>query len=351
MLKRFLCLLCALLMAAPCAFAEPEMIIPESYEQNGTLSVYAAIPRDFTQVVTPEMFNDSGIAKSSTDKHGIRSITFHDEAQLHVHHEALYYNEYGGEEEQIYELENGKTYSEMLPKPSIAHAASSLAGWMTFGWPGTREIYPLEKESLTHITLAEAKERTEALLATLKMEGYVCETALDMSLERILEMGKKWGKLLDDGVLVSSYRFDTRLATTQDEGYFLRYRRFGTESDLSGQFHADLYVTADGFASINITDLYATGEILSTPETLISWQEAAKSLPKELADSRMQPVLNEITVARLAWCPVREKESPSGMAFTPAWVLAFTAQSDGQNSEMHAIFNAVTGKMITGNWY
>lgn len=351
MMKRFLCLLCVLLMTVPCALAEPEIIIPESYEQNGTLSVYTAIPRDFTKVVKPEMFNASGIAETILGRHNTRTIAFTDEAQLDLHREALYYNEYDEEEEQTYELETGETYSEMLPKPTIAHAAGILAGWMTFGWPGTGELYPLEQDSLTHITLAEAKERTEALLAALGMEGYVCETALDMSLERILEMGEKWGKLLDDGVLVSSYRLDTRLATTQDEGYFLRYRRFGTESDLSGQFYADLYVTADGFASINITDLYATGEILSTPNTLISWQDAANALPGELAASRMQPVLDEITVARLAWCPVREKESPSGMAFTPAWVLAFTAQSDGHSSEMHAIFNAVTGKLITGNWY
>lgn len=347
-MKRFLCLLCALLLAVPCAFAEPAIITPESE----TMPVYAAIPRDFTQVVTPEMFNTSGVAKATTGKHNIRAITFQDEAQLDVHREALYYNEYRGEEEQTYELaETGETYSEMLPKPSIAHAASSLASWMTFGWPGSGEIYPLEKETLTHITLAEAKARAEALLASLGMEGYVCETALDMSLERILEMGEKWGQLLDDGVLVSSYRFDTRLATTQDEGYFLRYRRFGTESDLSGQFYADFYVTANGFATVSITDQYAMGEVLSTPNRLISWQEAAAALPKELENSRMQPVLAEITVARLTWCPIREKSSPSGMAFAPAWVLAFTALSDGHASDMHAIFNAETGHLINGNWY
>jgi len=104
-------------------------------------------------------------------------------------------------------------------------------------------------------------------------------------------------------------------------------------------------------ASVWICDQYRTGELLSTPEALISWQEAADALPKELADSRMQPKLHEIMVARLTWCPVREKTSESGMAFIPAWVLAFIAQSDGQNSEMHAVFNALTGNLITGNWY
>lgn len=352
MMKRFLCLLCVMLMAAPYAFAEPEIIIPEAYEQKGTLSVYAAIPRDFTKVVKPEMFNDSGIAETITGRHDTYSVTFKDEAQLQCHREALYYNEYDGEEEQTYELaETGETYTEMLPKPTVANAAGSLASWMTFGWPETGEIYPFENESLTHITLAEAKERAETLLSSLGMEGYACDTALDMPLARILEMSEKWGELLDDGKLISSYRYDCSLATTEDEGYLLRYHCFGTESDLSGQFHADLYVTAEGFASINITDQYAMGDILSTPDQLIRWQDAANALPKELADSRMQPVLNEITVARLAWCPVRDKESASGMAFTPAWVLAFTAQSDGQNSELHAIFNAVTGKLITGNWY
>lgn len=347
-MKRILCLLCALLLAAPCALAEPVVITPEA--EN--MPVYAAVPRDFTQMVTPEMFNDSGIAENVTGKHNTRSVTFQDEAQLQVHREALYYNEYSGEEEVLYELaETGETYTEMLPKPSIAHAASLLASWMTFGWPETGEIYPLESEALTHITFAQAKARAEDLLASLGLDGYVCETALDMPLKRILEMGEKWGQLLGGGALVSTHRLDTSLATTQDEGYFLRYRRFGTESDLGGQFHADFYVTAAGFATINITDPYAMGQVLSTPKKLISWQDAAAALPKELADSHMQPKLNEITVARLTWCPVREKTSPSGMAFAPAWVLAFTALSDGQPSEMYAIFNAETGRLIDGNWY
>lgn len=351
-MKRFLCLLFVLLMTVSCAFAEPEIILPESYEQNGPPSVYAAIPRDFTKVVKPEMFNDSGITETIMGRHDTYSVTFKDEAQLQCHREALYYNEYDGEEELAYELaENGETYTEMLPKPTIANAAGSFASWMTFGWPGTGEIYPLENEFLTHITLAEAKERSEALLASLGLEGYMCETALDMSLERILEMGEKWGKLLDDGVLVSSHRFDTHSATAQDEGYFLRYRRFGTESDLSGQFHADFYVTAEGFASVSITDLYSTGDLLSKTSTLISWQDAANALLVELEASRMQPVLEEITVARLTWCPIRQKDSPSGMAFTPAWILAFTAQSDGHSCDMHAVFNAITGQLITGNWY
>ena len=96
MMKRFLCLLCVMLMAAPYAFAEPEIIIPEAYEQKGTLSVYAAIPRDFTKVVKPEMFNDSGIAETITGRHDTYSVTFKDEAQLQCHREALYYNEYDG---------------------------------------------------------------------------------------------------------------------------------------------------------------------------------------------------------------------------------------------------------------
>lgn len=348
-MKRFLCLLAALLLTFPCAFAETEVILPEDY--SGTLPVYAAIPRDLTKVVTPEMFNDSGIAKTTVGRHNDHSVTFQDEAQLNWSAAALYYDEYQGEEETTYELEDGETYSEMLPKPTIANAVSSLASWMTFGWPETGEIYPLEKEALTHITLAQAKERAEALLTSLGLEGYVCETALDMPLERILEMSRKWRELLDSGRLISSHRLDTSLATVQDEGYLLRYSRFGSESDLGGQFYVSLYVTSQGFASISLCDEYAMGDILSTPEALISWQDAANALPKELAESRMQPKLEEITTARLTWCPVREKASDTGMAFTPAWVLAFTALDDGQSCEMHAIFNAANGRLITGNWY
>lgn len=347
-MKRFLCLLCALLMTAACAFAEPVLILP----QEERMPVCAAIARDLTKVVKPEWFNASGIAKSTVGRHSDHTVIFADEARLEWTPTALYYNEYSGKSEVVYEdAENGKTYTELLPSPTTANAAASLAGWMTFGWPETGEIYPLEKERLTHIALSEAQARADQLFATLGLEGYVCETALDMSLARIREMGEKWNELIDRGIFVSTLRMNPGAATTQDEGYFLRYRRFGTESDLSGQFHADLYVTAEGFASVNICDQYAMGEVLSVPETLISWQEAAEALPGALADSHMQPELEEITVARLTWCPVREKASESGMAFTPAWVLAFTALSDGRSCEMHAVFNAVTGGLITGNWY
>jgi len=346
-MKRFFCLLCALLLTAACAFAEPVIIMPEMENPP----VYTAIPRDFTRTVTPEMFNASGIVKTVKGRHNTYTVTFADEARLDCHREALYYNEYSGEVEQTYETETGEKVTETLPKPTTASAASSLAGWMTFGWPETGEIYPLENESLTHITLDEAKKHAEALLAALGMEGYVCETALDMTLERILTMSEKWGELLDSGKLVSSYRFDCSGATTEDEGYLLRYRRFGTESDLSGQFYADFYVTAKGFATISITDQYAMGEVISIPETLVGWQEAADSLIKELADSRMQPEFREVLSARLAWCPVRDRQSETGMAFTPAWVLLFSAEHDGRIDEMHGIFNAVNGKFITGVWY
>ena len=346
-MKRFLCLLCALLIAAPCAFAEPVIILPEM--EN--LPVYTAIPRDFTKVIQPEWFNTSGITDFKTHKNSV-SITFADEALLQCHREAIYYNEYHGEEEILYEnAETGEFFTEMLPKPTIANAAATLAGWMTFGWPNSGEIYHLENEALTHITLEEAKAKAESLFASLGMEGYMFESALDMPLDRIVEMGRKWGELLGDGTFISTYRLDTSLATTQDEGYLLRYRRFGTESDMSGQFYADLYVTAEGFASISICDQYAMGDILSTPEQLISWEDAAETLVKELADSRMQPRLEEVLTARLTWCPVREKKSETGMAFTPAWVLVFSAENDGRIDEMHAIFNGVNGKFITGVWY
>ena len=124
-MKRFLCLLCILLISVSCAVAEPEIILPETE----TMPVYAAIPRDFTQVVKPELFNTSGIAEMLSYKQNVHSVTFADEAQLLWSPETLYYNEYDGTYEAAYELaESGEIHTELLPKPSMAEAAGSLAG-------------------------------------------------------------------------------------------------------------------------------------------------------------------------------------------------------------------------------
>ena len=350
-LIRTLALLCILLLTASCAFAEPEIIVPDTYTLSGTLPVYAAVARDFTQVVNPAHINQSGTMETVTGKHDYTCITFHDEAKLEWDQNSLYYQTYSGTCEITYELERGEKVVSVQPKPDMRNAACNLAGWMVYGWPVTHEIYPLKATALTQITLDEAKNRVEQLFSQLGMEGYVCETALDMSLERIQEMGARWNQLINDGHMLNNPVLDYSTAAVQDEGYFLIYNRFGSDGDDASQFRASFFVTADGIASINIHDPYAVGNALETPEKLVDWQTVLSALPGELKASRMALELDTVSRIRLTWNLVRSKEAASGLAFTPVWVISFNCRSAEENYDhMYAAFNAINGRLIDANW-
>ena len=348
-MTRFFSLLCALLLTAACA--EPEIIVPEEYTRTGTLPVYAAEERDFRTLVQPEMFNSSGVAQTVTDEPAFTAVTFQDGAQLSWYPSALYYDTYDGVCEITYELESGEKYTVEQPRPSLARAASDLALWMLVGWPETDAVYARERTALTEITLEQAMTRAEELFAALGMEGYVCEAALDMTVSRIHEMGEEWNALIDQGRILNNPRLDYTAATAQHEGYLLRYNRFGAQGDVAGMFHADVYVTAQGFASINLYDRYAAGEIRSTPAALVSYQAVAEALPQELQAARHPLQLGEMTRIRLTWCPVRAENAQDGMVFTPAWIISFSCTGDEQGGTgYYAIFDAVDGHLITGNW-
>lgn len=356
-MKRFLTLLCVMVMLIPCACAQqPEIIVPAAYTRTGTLPVYRAVERDFNDVMTQalytELFNDSGVTQTQTGKHGYHCITFQDEAQLSWYPNALYYNTYDGMVNITYELESGEKYAEARPRNTIAQQAGELAMWMLHGWPETGVVYTLEREALTHITLAEAKARAEQLFGRLGMDGYVCEQALDMSLDRIHEMGALFNQLINEGHLLNTPIMDYTVATEQDEGYYLRYYRFGMDGDMAGAFRAAVYVTSKGFSFVNICDQYVVNGVYDQPGSLLSWQNVVNGLlPKALRDARDPMTLDDVLCARLTWYPVRAERKKDGMVLTPVWMVNFNVDYYEQGSaELYAVFDAVDGHLINGNW-
>ena len=172
-----------------------------------------------------------------------------------------------------------------------------------------------------------------------------------MSLGRIQEMGTRWNMLIAEGRFPDNPQYDYSQATTDDEGYYLRYYRNGNDSALGGMFHADVYVTATGFAYINICDMYANGTVYSTPASLIDYSTVVDALPAELATARHPLTLENIVSVRLTWCPVRSDSSGDGMLLTPVWVINFNASGDEQGATgRYAIFDAIDGHLIDGNW-
>ena len=332
-----------------------KVIVPDAYVQTGTLPVYKAAPRNFEGTLDYSWFNRSGIAKDEPyPKHTGGMVIFNDEAQLDWSEQTLFFNTYDGTYEATSIVLDGKEekpVTETLKKPTMTSQVCSIAGWMTFGFPGTDEVFSLERTELTNITLEEAKAKAEDLLSKLQMDGYVCTTALDMSLERIRTMGNELNRQIDLGNLYTNgFRYDYSTAAVENEGYYLCYHKYGTKGDAAGLFNAVFYVTADGIMEINLRDYYVAGEILSTPEKLLDAETVAKRLPEEMAKARWPKTLVEIHQAELTWMPVRA-EKGKDMVMSPVWVLTYTANGDEQQDTAGwATFSAIDGSLVDASF-
>ena len=325
-----------------------QIIVPDEYTTNGTLPVYEAIDRDFSQEMDYNWFNQSGVAKEELDARHIGGmVDFNDGGHLDWGSYNIHYNTYDGTYEAVGEMEDGTKFTETLDKLAMPSEVNTIASWMTFGFLGTNEVYNLESSQLSTISLDEAKAQAEALMAKLGMTGYTCTTALDMGVERIHQMGTLYNAAIDNGMLsTNAFRYDYAAATTADEGYRLCYHKFGTDGDIAGQFEAVFYVTADGIKSINLRDAYEQGDVLHTPAKLVDAQTVAASLSGEMADSRYPEELTQITRATLTWMPVRADKG-DGMVMTPVWVLSYlTAEGEQQGYESWAVFDAIDGSLI-----
>lgn len=328
--------------------AEMQIIVPDKYTANSTLPVYKATERDFSQSMDYSWFNQSGVAEETLDpRHVGGMVDFNDGGHLDWGSYYLYYNTYDGTYEAGSELADGGTFTETLPKNALTSDISSIASWMVMGFPGTGEVYALEHTQLSTISLDEAKAQAEALMAKLGMTGYTCTAALDMGVERIHKMGAMYNAAIDSGVMyTNAFRYDYSTATTADEGYYLRYHKFGTDGDMAGQFEAVFYVTANGIKSINLRDAYEQGDVIHTPAKLVDASTVAAALPGEMADSRYPEELKQITRATLTWMPVRADKGDS-MVMTPVWVLSYlTAEGEQQGYECWAVFDAIDGSLI-----
>lgn len=327
--------------------ADMQIVVPEAYTLNGTLPVYQAKARDFSENLDYAWFNQSGVAAETKDtRHIGGSVDFNDGGHLDWGSYYFFYDTYDGTYEATSEYANGTTFTETLKKLTMASQARNIASWMVSGFPGTGEVYTLEHTQLTHISLDQAKAMAETLMQQLGMTGYTCTTALDMSAERICQMGSLLNEQIDKGnFYTNGYRYDYTTATTADEGYLLSYHKYGTDGDIAGEFKAVFYVTADGIKSINLRDAYVQGDVVRTPETLVDVQTVVSALSAAIADSRYPEDVTQITRATLTWMPVAAGKGDD-LIMTPVWTLSYqTAENQQQGYECWATFDAIDGTL------
>lgn len=318
-----------------------ELVVPEAYRETGTLPVYRAVEADFTKTVNPEWFNGTG-TKDGADAMDIRykddkDVLFADHARLSLSPEALFYNEYADD-----------AYTE---------AASSVIVQILWirQWENHRGEFTLEKTELSGITLADAKARAEKLMEKLGIacNQYICDEALDMSLERIQTMGAIWEKAIADGKLLvdDDYQpYDYSAIPASEEGYYLHYSPLGIDSHAAGsRYSAIFYVNLRGIVYANIRNQFNRGEIVYTPETLITPDAAIEKLTKEMGRSIFgrDEEIKSIQQAALTYEAVRAENKADGMVFVPTWMILYQDTSAvRQGYSCYALINAVDGTLI-----
>ena len=139
-----------------------------------------------------------------------------------------------------------------------------------------------ERDQLTHLSLEDAKHTAEALFEKFGLQGYELAWKLDMSLDRIRNLGEAYNRFwFEGGGYSNAPRQDYSAATAEDEGYFLVYTPLGVDHISDGRHQITLFVSSRGIVYANIVSTYNRGEIVYTPEKVISPEEAVTQLYRE----------------------------------------------------------------------
>lgn len=343
-MKRFISILLTLcfVFLTTATLAEPEIIVPEIYTQTGTLPIYRATARNFGDDPQPELFNQSGIV-SRDEWH----IVFADEAILDWAPEALFYNEYSG----MFDTNAGTEYEAAYsPRPALSGEIANLASWAMNGRPGDGTVYQLEKSTLNHITLDEAKNTLETLLEQLGVTGYTCDYALDMSVERIGLLGSaKNAKIASGEYFTNLPPYDYSQVSAADEGFYLSYHKPGVEHNQgNGEiFSVYAYVTKRGVVQASIRDMYIPGDVYDTPSSLVSPAKVLARLPEEVAASRFPGEVASISSIHLSYAPMRASIKAEGMVLSPIWLVIYKDnEAEKRGFDCWAEFDAVNGKLL-----
>lgn len=347
MKKWFAMLMAAMMLLSSAAVAE------EVYP------IYMATARtqeeaNFFDKVDLEWFNQSGQASYQNTSKRARSdmFTFNDEAQLHISTGYISYIEYDGEHCMI-ARDNPKNPDGPFPRPSFAseigYAASSVL-WRFEDHSASGGKPALIKKELNGITLEQADEQINALLANLGLSGYELITAVDMDVNRIREWGVLQVAMHKTNWNVYDRYYDFGAATEADEGYYLIYTQ--TLNGLpvgnpDGTEDVRAFINADGIVTFELRNGYDIGDVYSTPEKLLSEDEIRKFFEAD-NDRRIEDHFFEPTYvkATMKYCPMRAPEKKDGMVMAPAWYIEYTFVDGSSTEDGWAWYSAVDGKLI-----
>lgn len=357
-MKRIVILLfiCMLLLAS-CACAERSVAVPEGYVQGAALPIYRAVYRSadeaaFFERTDAAWFNESGVASyENTSRSGrYDQFIFNDEAHLDIGIGYIHYDEYDGVHYAV-DGEDPAHPRGPFPRPSFATEIGRLAGnaRLHMLWDEAAPHVVMEKTELAGLTLAQAQETVEELLAKLGLSGYELSFALDMDVEKIRLLGAWEEKRREEYYNGYDRYWDFTSATEADEGYYLFYERkfSGARADeLDGDISLDAYVDGSGLVSFQLRDPYAAGDAYEIPERLLTAEEIflcfEEGNPRREKDGFLQP---DATGAELMYAPMRAPHKKDGMVFSPVWYVTYTFM-DSAPCDGWAWYSAVDGRLI-----
>ena len=351
-----LCAAATLALFLPaCALCEAtgiDIAVPDAYAQNGTMPVYALTRRDFADVVQPEWFDESGVVgKENLSRRGrYDHYTFADEDELSVSGEkdgSVYFVAKEGMAQVVYD--DGSTA--LFPANERAANAHNLA--MDVYW-GTMDD-PLGGapacEELAHVSLAEARSQAEGLLNKLGVTGYECVWAYGADERTIRLLNEQRNARIASGRLSTDDLYDFAGLSEWDEGYELVYRaRIGGVEVWASFMELRAFVSGEGVRVFSLSAPYALGGVVTTPDKLLSAQEAAAFLPDSARRSRISGVekqMGEVTRASLIYA-LDPQARGEKLRLLPAWALCFTVA--GWPEEAVAYVSAVDGAVLDAPW-
>lgn len=334
-----------------------EIVVPEAYEQSGTLPIYRAQERNDKQVnffdkIQLEWFNQSG--QKSYENQGRKicddHYIFNDESELDIFAEYIHYGENDGTMQLVGDGPGAKPVT--VPKPAFSNEVYSLGSTAYHG-----DVYELphemelEKTQLNGVSLDGAKAEMEELLKQTGVEGFECVYALDMSLNRIRELGEWKNRRIEDGLWFADIVWDYGVATAEDEGFFLMYGKKLNGAAVGGtrSFDASALVTASGIRYFSLCDPYVAGEIYETPEKLLDATEILPFFHKSVARKDHSAEVVSIDKMELIYTPARAASKKEGMVFEPVWRFSYTIRDEGSDETQPygwGVYSALDGQFL-----
>ena len=322
---------------------EPYFILPEGYAIGDPLPIYVAVRGDYQTRLEPHLFTDAEMISDDTHYNGlvyVRDAKFADGG-------------YFGASENNYSFDRYRDTTTW--KTDLRGEIMRLAEFARRENHEPADIVPLtlDKEALTGITLADAQVGFEEMLQKTASGVWEMEAALDMDEARIHAMGEAyneeqryWNERLDQGRDYSDYS----QLTEDDECYYLEYRYLVNGLPAYYEydwFGAEALMSADGMERIDVHVKYLTGDLLRTPDHLLSPQEIMEILPQEMRKYRFGGKLHSVISLELVYSVQEDEASPTGYAMAPAWYIIYRDNGAAkQGYTCTAVFSAVDGEMI-----